>query len=161
MNTAGGNMALIREPSARRCTTTNFGSCNDIPQESFGRSPRTRGTGCSLRLSLGNSRQMGVSQSADSTSKALLTQKRKGSSHFEEMQAYVSPLKRPSAYHVSIDPRFPRLWEEWGRHADHAEPHIVEYEKQSTDAFSIGNSLSITTVLPEFVQEHQLLTPHH
>jgi hypothetical protein len=80
---------------------------------------------------------------------------------FEEMQAYVSTLKRPSSYHVSIDPRFPRLWEEWGRHADHAEPHIVEYKTQSTDAFSMGNSLSITTVLPEFVQEYHLLTPHH
>jgi hypothetical protein len=31
---------------------------------------------------------------------------------FEEMQAYVSALKRPNSYHVSIDPRVPRLWEE-------------------------------------------------
>ena len=55
----------------------------------------------------------------------------------------------------------PRLWEEWGRHADHAEPQIIEYRTESTDASSIGNFLLIATVLPEFLQEHQALTPQH
>jgi hypothetical protein len=77
----------------------------------------------------------------------------------DEMQAYVASLKRPSSYFVSVDHRVPRLWEEWGRHADHAEPQIVEYRTEDTDSLSMGSSVSITTVLPEFVQEHQPLTP--
>ena len=80
---------------------------------------------------------------------------------FEEMEAYVSSLKRPSSYFVTIDPRVPRLWEEWGRHANHAEPQTVEFETEPTDAVSMGNFLSVTTVLPEFLQEHQALTSHH
>jgi hypothetical protein len=80
---------------------------------------------------------------------------------FDEMQAYVSTLKRPSSDHVSIDPRFPRLWQEWGRRADHAEAQIVEYSTEPTDAYPIGESLSITTVVPEFVQDYGALTPEH
>jgi hypothetical protein len=80
---------------------------------------------------------------------------------FAEMQSYVSTLRRPNSYHVSIDPRFPRLWDEWGRRADHAEPHVVEHRTESTDAFSLGNFLSVTTILPEFAQKHPALTPEH
>ncbi len=46
---------------------------------------------------------------------------------FDEMQAFVSTVSRPSSFHVSIDPRVPRLWEEWReanirtRRAKHAE----------------------------------------
>lgn len=80
---------------------------------------------------------------------------------FDEMQTYVSRLKRPSSYHVSNDPRFPRLWKEWGRHADHAEPHIVEHRTNTTDASIIGNLLSVTTALPEFPKHDQLRTPQH
>jgi hypothetical protein len=72
---------------------------------------------------------------------------------FNEMQEFVNTLKRPTSYHVSIDPRMPRLWEEWGRHADHAEPQVVEHETRQVDAFSLGNSISIVTAIPEFVQQ--------
>jgi hypothetical protein len=78
---------------------------------------------------------------------------------FNEMQTYVSTLKRPGSYFVSIDPRVPRLWEEWGRHADHAEPQIVEWRTEVTEAHLLGNSVAVTTVLPEFVREQHLLTP--
>jgi hypothetical protein len=81
---------------------------------------------------------------------------------FDEMQQYVSKLKRPPSYFVTHDWRFPRLWEEWGRHADHAEPQLVECEIKSADAMSLGGSiLSVATVLPEFIEKHQILTPTH
>jgi hypothetical protein len=67
---------------------------------------------------------------------------------FNEMQAFVSTLKRPNSFHVSIDPRMPRLWEEWGRHADHAEPQTIECETKLTEVFSMGESISIGTVVP-------------
>ena len=78
------------------------------------------------------------------------------SCRFDEMQNFVSTLKRPSSSHVSIDPRFPRLWEEWGRHADHAEPQTVEYKTETTDAFLLGDSIAIGTVLPEFMEDQPL-----
>lgn len=51
------------------------------------------------------------------------------SSSQADMQAFVATLKRPqqSEPHmaVTIDMRVPRIWEEWGRSADHAEPQTV------------------------------------
>jgi len=79
---------------------------------------------------------------------------------FDEMQAYVSTLKRPSTYLVGIDPHMPRLWEEWGRHADHAEPLVVEYKTETTDVSSLGNYVSIGSVMPEFLDERRSETPH-
>jgi len=75
---------------------------------------------------------------------------------FDEMQALVSSLKRPDSYRVSIDPRMPRIWEEWGRHADHAEPQMVEHETEQVDVFSLGNSISIATAVPEFVEDRSV-----
>jgi hypothetical protein len=83
------------------------------------------------------------------------------SCRFDEMQDYVSTLKRPSASHVSIDPRFPRLWEEWGRSADHAEPQTVEYKTETTDAFLLGDSITIGTVLPEFMEDQPLTSNYN
>jgi hypothetical protein len=80
---------------------------------------------------------------------------------FDEMQKYVASLNRPSSFHVSIDWRVPRLWEEWGRHADHAEPQVVEFETESQETSSWGNSLSVATIVPEFVQDHSFGTPRH
>jgi hypothetical protein len=75
---------------------------------------------------------------------------------FDEMQDYVSSLKNPNSYFVSVDPRFPRLWDEWGRSADHVEQQTVEYETETTDAFLLGGSIAIGTVLPEFIEDDLL-----
>src|SRR6202522_618161 len=83
------------------------------------------------------------------------------SCRFDEMQRYVSTLKRPSSYHVSIDPRFPRLWEEWGRNADHVQPQTVEYKTETTDAFLLGDSIAISTILPEFMEDQPLTSNYN
>ena len=80
---------------------------------------------------------------------------------FDEMQAYVATLKRPSTYLVSIDPRMPRLWEEWGSRADHTEPQVVEYRTDTTSVLLTGNSLSISTLLPEFLAEYRFRAPSY
>ena len=80
---------------------------------------------------------------------------------FDEMQKYVIALERPSSCHVSTDWRVPRLWEEWGRHADHAEPQVVEFKTESQETSSWGNSLAVATVVPQFVQDHIFDTPRH
>jgi hypothetical protein len=75
---------------------------------------------------------------------------------FDVMQSFVSSLQRPSQALVSVSQHFPRLWEEWGRHADHAEPQLVTYKTQSAEVHSIGNAVSLETILPAFFE----LTPH-
>jgi hypothetical protein len=71
---------------------------------------------------------------------------------FEELQAFVSSLQKPSQAAVSIDRRVPRLWEEWGRHADHAEPQSVTYKTESVDMQTIGDSVSLQTIVPDFLE---------
>jgi len=75
---------------------------------------------------------------------------------FNEMQAFVSTLKRPNSFHVSIDPRVPRLWEEWGRHADHAQPQVIECETKPAEVISLGGAISIGTIVPSFAQKSGL-----
>jgi hypothetical protein len=38
----------------------------------------------------------------------------------DDLQEYVKGLKRPAPDAITLDPRVPRLWEDWGRGADHA-----------------------------------------
>lgn len=71
---------------------------------------------------------------------------------FEAMQQYVSSLRRPSDALITVDPRFPRLWEEWGRHADHAEPQQVTHVFRSADTSSLGSVVSLPTAIPEFLE---------
>jgi len=79
---------------------------------------------------------------------------------FEEMRAFVSTLKWPSTHHVSVDHRVPRLWEEWGRSADHAQPQMVEHRTQSTDVFAIGHSIAVSTLVAEFLEHRQAAAEH-
>jgi hypothetical protein len=67
---------------------------------------------------------------------------------FEEMQKFVSTLNRPSDWHLVVDPHFPRIWEEWGRSADHVEPQLVTYKTETTTAHVIGDSMHLRTVMP-------------
>ncbi|MGD0799604.1 MAG: hypothetical protein ABR910_17965, partial [Acidobacteriaceae bacterium] len=75
------------------------------------------------------------------------------SQSFEDMQAFVRTLKIPNDNHpLSIDPRVPRLWEEWGRGADHATPQTVTHAQKSTNAYVIGNGLDISFQPHEFAE---------
>jgi hypothetical protein len=71
---------------------------------------------------------------------------------FEQMQSFVAGLERPSNDAIVIDPRVPRLWEEWGRSADHAEPQVVTHATRSVDVDLGGDSLHLRTVVPEFLE---------
>jgi hypothetical protein len=71
---------------------------------------------------------------------------------FERMQSFVATLKRPTNDAVTIDPRVPRIWDEWARSADHAEPQSVTHDTRSVDASVLGDSIHLRTVLPEFAE---------
>lgn len=47
----------------------------------------------------------------------------------------------------------PRIWEEWGRSADHARPQIVTHANKTTDAHEIGNGLHIDVQPHEFADD--------
>ena len=73
------------------------------------------------------------------------------SQSFEGMQAFVRTLNVPNHDHpLTIDPRVPRLWEEWGRGADHATPQTVTHAQKSTNAYVMGNGLHISFQPHEF-----------
>jgi len=75
------------------------------------------------------------------------------SQSFEAMQAFVQALKRPNHDHpLTIDRRVPRLWEEWGRGADHAIPQTVTHAQKSTNAYVIGSGLHISFQPHEFAE---------
>ncbi len=73
-----------------------------------------------------------------------------------KMQAFIRLLKPIGDDAVSMNDHFPRIWEEWGRSADHAEPQTVTNSKPSVDASIIGEGLHLTAVLPDFVKDHGL-----
>jgi len=72
----------------------------------------------------------------------------------DDLQKFVSTLKREAPEPgVTIDHRFPRLWEEWGRNADHAARQEVSCSTETVAATDYGEHVSVTTMLPEFARE--------
>jgi len=83
------------------------------------------------------------------------------SQSFENMQAFVQTLKIPTANHpLTIDPRVPRLWEEWGRGADHATPQTITHAEKATNAHVMGNGLHINFQPHEFVESDPYCSPY-
>ena len=71
----------------------------------------------------------------------------------DAMRAFIATLKLPTHNHpVSIDLRVPRLWEEWGRGADHATPQTVTHAQKQTNAYVIGDGLHLTFQPHEFAE---------
>lgn len=83
------------------------------------------------------------------------------SCNWDQMQAFVSTLKRPTGHMVTVDPRVPRLWEEWGRNADHAEPQQVSHETKSVDVVTSFDSLHLRTAIPDFVESGPFTAPEY
>jgi hypothetical protein len=71
---------------------------------------------------------------------------------FQDMQSFVSSLKRPTDSIVTVSDQFPRLWDEWGRHADNAEPQTVTHLVDSVTAYPMGLSVAIGTTVPDFLE---------
>jgi hypothetical protein len=73
---------------------------------------------------------------------------------FEDLKEFVGTLKRETPdTAISIDPRFPRLWEEWGRNADHAMRQEVTYSTEEVTASELHEHVTVQTVLPDFVEQ--------
>src|ERR1017187_6396180 len=80
---------------------------------------------------------------------------------FDDMREFVGTLKRDTPDQaVTIDPRFPRLWEEWGRNADHATRQDIAYTTETVIASDLGDYVSVPTILPDFVEESSYLSDH-
>jgi hypothetical protein len=72
--------------------------------------------------------------------------------NMDDLQEYVKGLTRPAPDAITLDPRVPRLWEDWGRGADHAKPQLVIAAEKSVDAEVIGGSLHVDGSIPEFIE---------
>lgn len=73
---------------------------------------------------------------------------------FEELKQFVGTLKRETPDPaITIDHRFPRLWEEWGRNADHAARREISSGSKTVEVSDFGDRVSVATVLPDFVEE--------
>ena len=75
------------------------------------------------------------------------------SQSIEELRAYAVTLKIPNHDHpLMVDHRVPRIWEEWGRGADHAQPQTVIHAEKSANAYVIGSGLHVTFQPHEFAE---------
>jgi hypothetical protein len=73
---------------------------------------------------------------------------------FEELRQFVGTLKSEAPDPgITIDHRFPRLWEEWGRNADHAARREISSGSKTVEVTDYGDRVSVATVLPDFAEE--------
>ncbi len=73
---------------------------------------------------------------------------------FEEMRKLVGALKLPVQPHsIVTDHRVPRIWEMWGRGADHAAPQSISHARKSTDAHIIGHGMHLDVQPHEFAED--------
>lgn len=83
------------------------------------------------------------------------------SQSLEELQKFVATLKLPTEPHsVSMNPHVPRIWEEWGRGADHAKPHTVTHAQKQTNAYVMGSGLHISFQPHEFAESDPYCSRH-
>lgn len=71
----------------------------------------------------------------------------------EELQTFMRLLTSPWPHAISITNHYPRIWEEWGCSADHAEPCTVSNATVDADCSVIGRGLHLHSVLPEFAED--------
>lgn len=68
------------------------------------------------------------------------------------LQEYVKQLARPAPDAITLDPRVPRLWEDWGRGADQARPQLITSMESDIDIDAIGETLNVRGTIPTFLQ---------
>lgn len=79
----------------------------------------------------------------------------------DELRQYAGTLKREAHDpFVTVDHRFPRLWEEWGRNADHARRQEITCSSETVTATEFGERVSVPTILPSFIEETAHLPDH-
>ncbi len=70
----------------------------------------------------------------------------------EALTEFIRKLTWPPPQHAHLDHRVPRIWEEWGRSADHAEPQTVQHSEKSVEASLIGEGLHIRSQPHDFAE---------
>ncbi len=87
------------------------------------------------------------------------------SSNQAELQSFVAALRipphDPDHHLISLDTRVPRIWEEWGRSADHAEPQTVTDSTAAVDSHLIGDGLHVKTAIPKFLEDDRYASQQH
>jgi hypothetical protein len=73
----------------------------------------------------------------------------------EVLKEFIAKLTWPAPQFASLDHRVPRLWEEWGRSADHAEPQTITHSTKSVDAHVIGEGLHLKAEAHDFSKDDQ------
>ena len=71
----------------------------------------------------------------------------------EKLQEFMKSLTWVPGTHATLDHRVPRIWEEWGRSADHAEPQTVEHAEKSVDAYVLGQGLDVKSQPHDFAKD--------
>ena len=71
----------------------------------------------------------------------------------EKLQEFMKSLTWVPGTHATLDHRVPRIWEEWGRSADHAEPQTVEHAERSVDAYVLGQGLDVKSQPHDFARD--------
>src|SRR5580692_3184187 len=71
----------------------------------------------------------------------------------EALKQFISKLTWPPPQFASLDHRVPRIWEEWGRSADHAEPQTVTHSEKQVDAHVLGEGLHLRTQPHNFAED--------
>ena len=71
----------------------------------------------------------------------------------DKLQEFMKKLTWVPNTHAVLDDHFPRIWEEWGRSADHAEPQTVEHSEKTVDAHVLGDGLDVMVQLHTFAKE--------
>jgi hypothetical protein len=71
----------------------------------------------------------------------------------DALTEFIKKLNWPPPQYASLDHRVPRIWEEWGRSADHAEPQTVQHSEKSVDASVIGDGLHLRSQPHDFAKD--------
>jgi hypothetical protein len=70
-----------------------------------------------------------------------------------KLQEFMGKLTWVPGTHATLDPHVARIWEEWGRSANQAEPQTIEHAETTVDAHVIGEGLHLRTQAHDFAKD--------
>lgn len=70
-----------------------------------------------------------------------------------KLQEFMGKLTWVPGTHATLDPHVARIWEEWGRSANQAEPQTIEHAEKTVDAHVIGEGLHLRTQPHDFAKD--------
>lgn len=74
----------------------------------------------------------------------------------EEMEGYAKSLgiNKPNEHYYALQHWYPRIWDEWARDKDAAEPDDIFGDEKTIEFNDVKRRVQFSTVLPEFVFKH-------